>query len=185
MTQQSLPFAPLHKNPSGTSRTAAQESAENMAGLREQVYQAILARGPDGMTCDEAIALFAAKHDHQSISPRFVELHQAFRILRSGKQRRTRKKRWADVMVAITHAPPTLIHDEKLQLLVRYESALLAGLKTLRALRAVAPVLVAPTDTQLGWLVDKLGGASDSVEVLRRLLLESSTESPRERDSNA
>lgn len=169
MTQQSLPFAPLHKNPSGTSQAAAEASAENMAGLREQVYQAILARGQEGMTCDEAITLFS-KHDHQSISPRFVELHQAFRILRSGKQRRTRKKRWADVMVAFAHAPPTIIRDEKLLLLTRYELALLNALKTLRTLRAVAPILTEPTDAQVSWLINQLDSAPDSVNALRRLL---------------
>lgn len=87
---------------SDTSKEAARDSAPNMATLREEVYSNILNSGLEGRTCDEVQAALANRHGdkHQSLSPRFVELHEALLITKTGRRRKTRSNRNADVYVA-------------------------------------------------------------------------------------
>lgn len=150
-----LPFAALFKNPSGTSKAAAESFEEEAGTLREQVYEAIASRGLAGLTCDELEEAFDGKH--QTISPRFWELHKAARILPTGEQRRTRSGRLADVFIASTIATPTSSLNNSPTaadaLLERYRAALGDAVAALRDLRTEVPALRPRTGTALGVLL--------------------------------
>jgi len=96
---RSLPFVPLSKNPSGTSRDAARSVASESSTLRERCYRFIQSRGSKGATCDEIEV--ASKRSHQTISARIRELKTEIpsRIFQQGK-RPTRTGRNADIHIA-------------------------------------------------------------------------------------
>jgi len=68
--------------------------------LRERVFQMVSLAGRRGMTCDETVEITDALH--QTISPRFYELHTSGRIIDSGQRRKTRRGRNAIVYVVAT-----------------------------------------------------------------------------------
>lgn len=144
----------MFKNPSGTSKAAAESFEEEAATLRELVYEAIASRGLAGLTCDELEEAFDGKH--QTISPRFWELHKAARIRPSGEQRRTRSGRLADVFIAsstATSTMPAVLPSPAEDLLQNYRNALDGAVTALRQLRTEAPALRAATGTALGVLL--------------------------------
>ena len=150
---QKLPFAVVSKNPSGTSKEAAASFEDGAETLREQVFEAIAARGSLGYTCDELEELFDGSH--QTISPRVWELHKTGRIVRSCQQRLTRSKRLADVMVIA--ATPSSVEEsavgQDLLAFRAYEKALRATVARLRELRTAAPATNDATGRALGWLL--------------------------------
>jgi hypothetical protein len=71
---------------SGTSRDAAKAIAAGSADVREQVYAAIAAAEPFGLTADQAAAAVERKPSY--VRPRCSELIAAGRIVASGARRR-------------------------------------------------------------------------------------------------
>ena len=76
---------PGYKRP-GTSQEAAQAVSNGSAAVREQVYEAIKAAEPRGLTADEASAVVGRKPAY--CRPRCSELVAAGRIAASGARRR-------------------------------------------------------------------------------------------------
>lgn len=78
-----------------TSRAALSQIAPDTARIRRKVYAFIVARGPQGATCDEIETSLALAH--QTCSPRVYELHKRGSIVASNERRKTRSGRAAIV----------------------------------------------------------------------------------------
>ena len=81
------PASPGYKEPT-TSRAAARAASSRSDEVRERVYAAILAAGPDGLTADEAAARIG--ESILSVRPRMTELGplHARRVEKTGARRR-------------------------------------------------------------------------------------------------
>jgi hypothetical protein len=75
---------PGHKEPT-TSRDAAVAMAGRAAILRERVFRAIQAAGPEGLTADEAARTLG--ETVLAVRPRVSELRSARRVAPSGHRR--------------------------------------------------------------------------------------------------
>lgn len=92
---------PPHQAHSETSKEAAIAALPNAATDRARILDFIRARGVHGATSDECQAEFGLAH--QTGSARVAELLQGGFIIESGRRRKTRRNRDADVLVV---APP-------------------------------------------------------------------------------
>lgn len=97
---------PPYSNPT-TSYAAAVAMIPFAKTLRERVWNAILAAGPDGHTDDELIALLGIEAHTQN--PRRRELVQQGLVVNSGHTRKTRKGRKAMVWVAVQFHTATTV----------------------------------------------------------------------------
>lgn len=102
---------PPHQAHSATSKAAAL-SVSNAATDRERILDFVRKRGVQGATSDECQAEFQLAH--QTGSARVAELLQGGLIIESGRQRKTRRGRDADVLVlAPPGTPPRTIHTKR------------------------------------------------------------------------
>jgi hypothetical protein len=92
---------PPHQAHSETSKEAAIAALPNAATFRSRILEFIRKRGAEGATSDECQAEFHLAH--QTGSARVAELLQGGFIIESGRRRKTRRGRDADVLVI---APP-------------------------------------------------------------------------------
>ena len=92
---------PPHQAHSETSKEAAIAALPNAATFRARILEFIRKRGAEGATSDECQAEFHLAH--QTGSARVAELLQGGFIIESGRRRKTRRGRDADVLVI---APP-------------------------------------------------------------------------------
>lgn len=101
---------PPHQAHSETSRAAAIAAIPNAATDRARILDFIRKRGAQGATSDECQAAFGLAH--QTGSARVAELLQSGQIIESGRQRKTRRNRNADVLViAPPGTPPRMINS--------------------------------------------------------------------------
>ena len=103
-SSEDYPFyngTPPHQAHSETSREAAIAALPNAATDRARILDFIRRRGAEGATSDECQAEFHLAH--QTGSARVAELLQGGFIVKSGRRRKTRRGRDADVLVI---APP-------------------------------------------------------------------------------
>lgn len=82
---------------SDTSLDAALSMREPAARWRERICRLVARAGDYGVTCDEAEVITTGSH--QTVSARFRELVLADRIMDSGRRRKTRSGRNANVYV--------------------------------------------------------------------------------------
>ena len=104
MSSTDYPFyngTPPHQAHSETSKEAAIAALPNAATYRARILEFIRKRGAEGATSDECQAEFQLAH--QTGSARVAELLQGGFIIESGRRRKTRRGRDADVLVI---APP-------------------------------------------------------------------------------
>ncbi|MBO6740609.1 MAG: hypothetical protein JJ916_12190 [Phycisphaerales bacterium] len=95
------PRPPYHKNaPEGTSEVAAAMIMPHAANQRNEVFQAILNAGEDGLTADEGQRITGVKS--QSYTARRYELAKMGLVRDSGARRLTESGRPASVWVAVT-----------------------------------------------------------------------------------
>ncbi len=80
-----------------TSREAYESILPHVSRLANEVYRAIEAAGPRGMTCDECEIKLSMRH--QTASARIRELKDCHAVADSGKRRTTLSGRQAAVMV--------------------------------------------------------------------------------------
>jgi hypothetical protein len=91
--------APAHRNaPAGTSDVAAARIVPIAGKVRRRVYDAILARGPEGLTDAEGETALGLRS--QSYTPRRNELVRLGLVADSGRRRRTPSNRPAAVWIA-------------------------------------------------------------------------------------
>lgn len=83
-----------------TSRAAAVSILAVQDRMVAEVFDALLAAGEEGLTCQEVESNLGMLH--QTASARIYDLHQAGAIVDSGKRRETKSKRWAIVWVVPT-----------------------------------------------------------------------------------
>jgi hypothetical protein len=115
-SSEDYPFyngTPPHQAHSETSREAAIAAIPNAASDRARILEFIRKRGLEvGATSDECQAEFHLAH--QTGSARVAELLQAGLIIESGRRRKTRRGRWADVLViAPAGTPPRNIRKRR------------------------------------------------------------------------
>lgn len=84
----------------GNAQSNAARQAVHVKALRARVLNAIIAKGKNGMTCDEAEV--ELDMSHQTCSARFTELKRDKYIAQAGK-RPTRTGCQAAVYVAMMH----------------------------------------------------------------------------------
>jgi hypothetical protein len=93
---------PAHRNaPPGTSEVAAARIMPVAGTMRRRVYEAIIARGEDGLADFEGEARTGIRS--QTYTPRRGELARLGLIANSGRKRPTPSNRPAAVWVAIEH----------------------------------------------------------------------------------
>lgn len=103
---------PPHQAHSETSKQAALSALSSAATDRERILGFIKARGVTGATSDECQAEFNLAH--QTGSARVAELLQAGLIIESGRRRKTRRGRDADVLVvAPPGTPPRTVQKQR------------------------------------------------------------------------
>ena len=117
MSDENYPYPyynglPPHQAHSETSREAAIAAQSNAATDRARILEFIRQCGTHGATSDECQAKFHLAH--QTGSARVAELLQSGQIIESGRQRKTRRNRNADVLViAPAGTPPRLINSRR------------------------------------------------------------------------
>lgn len=89
---------------SSTSEAAAESMVEHVADARRRVLEAI-ASSPDGLTDDELEVVLDGRHE--TVSARRSELSKLGRVVKSGKKRKTRRGRSANVWVVNRNPPAT------------------------------------------------------------------------------
>ena len=156
-------LVPLHQAHSETSREVAIAALPNAATYRARILDFIRSRGAHGATSDECQAEFGLAH--QTGSARVAELLQAGLIIESGRRRKTRRNRDADVLVvAPPDTPPRNIRRRRLIPSGFTEEELPQLHRCFRELCGQAPALD-PLLVRLGdWLRENAGLPTDDAE---------------------
>jgi hypothetical protein len=165
---------PPHQAHSETSRDAAIAAMSGAATDRMRILEFIKSRGAEGATSDECQAHFGLAH--QTGSARVAELLQIGHIIESGRRRKTRRNRDADVLViAPPGTPPRninkrrvipegFVEDELPLLYVRFRELCEQALASQKKGAELHPLIV-----RLGfWLRENAGPIADDMDAKRK-----------------
>lgn len=160
-----------------SKKDAAVAKKSNAASDRTRITELYRSRGVIGLTSDESQAWFGLSH--QTGSARVAELRKAGIIIKSGHRRKTRRGRYADVLViAPAGTPPPAINkrrvvpkgfteDELPHLYARFRALCenaLANQKRLKKGAELDPMIV-----RLGsWLRENAGPVADEIDAGRK-----------------
>ena len=100
------PNTAWHKGAAETSREAAEAINKKLGGLQRRVFDAVAARGANGLTPEEAADLLA--ESRVSVQPRFSELKAKGLIADSGQRRVNPSSRKRAVVWVIRELAPKM-----------------------------------------------------------------------------
>jgi hypothetical protein len=166
----------LHHAYGATSKDVAIEAKPSAENDRKRILEFLRSRGVIGATSDECQAWFGLSH--QTGSARVAELLQQGLIIKSGHRRKTRRNRYADVLVIAPLGTPArpinkrrvipkgFTEEDLPQLYARFRDLCQHALMNQRRIHDAAEL--DPLIVRLGyWLRENAGPLADEIDKSR------------------